>query len=193
LLERIDQITVTLHPVPLERLMALSLRVWKERKARELAHSNCDLDRDGSNADLDTRRRWAVNFARHELTEYDHHLEEVAGKVGIDRAVQAIRTKVFVAIAETWPDLADECARQLGQTLPSQQDTLCRISTEGPGTPPWGSQSQILKQSVPDFPQLSLFASDEEEGLMTVGDWQISGSSRVIKSGARSFLVEQND
>ena len=43
--------------------------------------------------------RIAVNFIRHELTEYDHALADVAGKTGITKAVDGIRQKVYSAIA----------------------------------------------------------------------------------------------
>ncbi len=123
LLARVDQMVVTVSSMPLERLMALSLRSWRERsEARDLERGNYEADRDGSTAELETRRRWAVNFARHELTEYDYLLEEVAGKAGVKEAVQAIRMKVFASIAATWPELTDECARQLGHSLPTQSD-----------------------------------------------------------------------
>jgi hypothetical protein len=57
--------------------------------------------------------RISVNFIRHNLTAYDSALEEVAGRVGKAVAVQAIRTKIYEAIAATYPALADECNRQL--------------------------------------------------------------------------------
>jgi hypothetical protein len=57
--------------------------------------------------------RIMVNFIRHNLTAYDTALEEVAGRVGKAPAVQAIRTKIYDAIAAAYPALANECGRQL--------------------------------------------------------------------------------
>ena len=57
--------------------------------------------------------RITVNFIRHNLTAYDRALEEVAGRVGIASAVQAIRARIYSAIGESCPALADECSRQL--------------------------------------------------------------------------------
>lgn len=59
--------------------------------------------------------RIMVNFIRHNLTAYDTALEEVAGRVGKASAVQAIRTKIYDAIAAAYPTLADECGRQLAR------------------------------------------------------------------------------
>ena len=57
--------------------------------------------------------RITVNYIRHELTQYDGALVEVAGQTGIQQAVDAIRARVYEAIADAYPMLADECTRQL--------------------------------------------------------------------------------
>jgi hypothetical protein len=56
-----------------------------------------------------------VNYIRHRLTTYDRDLELAAGRPGAERARDAIREKVYDAIAEAYPDLADECYRQLSR------------------------------------------------------------------------------
>lgn len=65
-----------------------------------------------SKVDIDTKRRWAVNFARHELTEYDGVRYYNAGCVGVHAAAEAVRNEVLSQIATTWPDLSEECERQ---------------------------------------------------------------------------------
>ena len=57
--------------------------------------------------------RITVNFIRHELTEYDASLWEVAGKTGIARAVAEILRRVYSAIAQVYPSLSAECERQI--------------------------------------------------------------------------------
>jgi hypothetical protein len=57
--------------------------------------------------------RITVNYVRHELTEYDESLEEVAGKIGVSLAVATIRRRVYTEIASVYPDLAQECERQV--------------------------------------------------------------------------------
>ncbi len=67
-----------------------------------------------SNADDPTfLERITVNFIRHELTEYDVALWEVAGKTGIAGAVAEIRRRVYSAIAQAYPALSEECGRQI--------------------------------------------------------------------------------
>jgi hypothetical protein len=68
---------------------------------------------DGRDADIDTLNRWAVNYARHILTEYEQQLMEIAGKIGADEARMLIRERIYEAIADQWPELFDECMRQL--------------------------------------------------------------------------------
>lgn len=57
--------------------------------------------------------RITVNYIRHELTEYDEALVEVAGKAGVSQAVAEIRQRVYSAIAKAYPELSQECAKQL--------------------------------------------------------------------------------
>ena len=61
--------------------------------------------------------RISVNYLRHRLTSYERNLEKVAGRVGVRDAVMEIRMKVFAAIGQAYPWLAEESQRQLaGQT-----------------------------------------------------------------------------
>lgn len=56
--------------------------------------------------------RLCVNFLRHELTKYDHDLDDLIGKVGVGLAYPIIAAKVFDAIAVAYPWLQAECERQ---------------------------------------------------------------------------------
>jgi hypothetical protein len=65
--------------------------------------------RDSSTADRATRERWAVNYARHHLTNYGRDIESATEQ---SEAISAIRHRVLDAIAEQWPEPRDECRRQ---------------------------------------------------------------------------------
>ena len=54
-----------------------------------------------------------VNYIRHNLTEYDTHLEELAGQVGVSEAGRVIRRWVYAQIAACYPEYAEECMRQM--------------------------------------------------------------------------------
>jgi len=87
-------------------------RLVKGIKGRFNAYNEWHWDGDGTAEDAPAEflERITVNFIRH---KYDRALEEVAGRVGIASAVQAIRAKIYSAIGESYPALADECSRQL--------------------------------------------------------------------------------
>jgi hypothetical protein len=57
-------------------------------------------------------KRITVNYIRHNLTRYDRELEDLAGKVGVRKAVMVIRRRVYDAIARVYPRYAAECERQ---------------------------------------------------------------------------------
>ena len=85
------------------------------REIRSLENRSRESDYflvDGSDADEQTKQRWAVNYIRHSLTTYDADLYENKGRVGKDEAYQMYRSAVLDKIAEAYPFLAEECARQ---------------------------------------------------------------------------------
>jgi hypothetical protein len=49
--------------------------------------------------------RIQVNYIRHELTDYDYELENIAGKVGVLEARDIIRDKILDAISDNYPYL----------------------------------------------------------------------------------------
>jgi hypothetical protein len=57
-------------------------------------------------------QRITVNYLRHRLSRYDSELERLFGKVGVRDAYAALNLKVYSAIADAYPELADECRRQ---------------------------------------------------------------------------------
>ena len=74
---------------------------WVRRATIE-AYNEWHWDGDGAAEDAPAKffERITVNLIRHNLTAYDRALEEVAGRVGIASAVQAIRAKIYSAIGE---------------------------------------------------------------------------------------------
>lgn len=65
------------------------------------------------NSDLRVLERITVNYIRHNLTSYDSKLFQQRGRIGGDEAVPIIRRRVFEEIACAYPQLADECDRQM--------------------------------------------------------------------------------
>ncbi|MET8867214.1 hypothetical protein ABZW11_30080 [Nonomuraea sp. NPDC004580] len=73
--------------------------------------------------DAPTLRRWVVNYLRHELTAYDAELDGLFGKVGRTEGSLLLQQRVYGAIAEAYPMLAEECRRQLHERRPDTGDS----------------------------------------------------------------------
>lgn len=57
--------------------------------------------------------RITVNYLRHHFTSYERKLAGQYGKVGVRESYILISRKIFAAISDVYPGLADECQRQL--------------------------------------------------------------------------------
>lgn len=67
---------------------------------------------DPSQANNETKERWAVNYIRHKLTKYEKSLYDIKGKVGVNEEYLRYRAAVLDEIARCYPFLANECERQ---------------------------------------------------------------------------------
>lgn len=100
-----------------EVLLKVRVRRLKlnELRRRALA-SKADYDErcghyggDHAKAEEHHIQRWMVNFARHELSNYDEIRERYAGRVGVHEAAEAVRSAVLEKIARIWPELEEAC------------------------------------------------------------------------------------
>ena len=64
-------------------------------------------------ADEATIERWMVNYIRHRLTTYDAELESLFRKIGKDHAQYILHDGILKKIAEVYPELKEECERQM--------------------------------------------------------------------------------
>lgn len=80
---------------------------------RAIRHREPRNSIDAAKADSNTLNRWKVNYLRHHLTDYDSMLEGLFGQIGRAAAEKLLRRRALEAIAKTYPDLLDECQRQL--------------------------------------------------------------------------------
>lgn len=117
LLAEIESITVT---VPAMDDRTLAREAINNRNAEGAFYADGSLRKGFESANPDAPDlvdpehldRWKVNYLRHALTDYEHELSVVAGKVGVRDAKDLIREKVYDAIADQYPELAAECSRQ---------------------------------------------------------------------------------
>lgn len=80
---------------------------------RAVRHSDPREVTDVAKADRATLNRWKVNYLRHEQTRLDTTIEGLFGRIGRAAAEKLLRRRTLEAIGRTYPDLLDECQRQL--------------------------------------------------------------------------------
>lgn len=117
LIEYVEKLPIIIHQIPREELRRKACKAYDE-------WPGSIEDRRGSGAIAgryspeDFLLHIECNYVRHNLTQYKHHLNETVSRVGLNSAYQIIHRRVYEAIAEVYPHVRDECARQLD---PNQQ------------------------------------------------------------------------
>jgi hypothetical protein len=56
--------------------------------------------------------RITVNYLRHECSDYEHRLHDIAGKIGVKLAYPMVKRRVLEEVARLYPDLAIEARSQ---------------------------------------------------------------------------------
>ena len=75
------------------------------------------------NSDKEFLHRITVNFLRHRCSPYETILDRISGKVGKQEAYALLNQKIFQKIAEIFPELQDECDRQLSEKIMGGKQT----------------------------------------------------------------------
>ena len=113
LLEEIKRLEISVRIISPESLLKASIKGYNDfHEYVSMERENYDFVPADSGSDKSFLQRIQVNYLRHNLTEYDHELENVAGKIGIAKAILMIKEKVYDAIALAYPYLSQECNRQ---------------------------------------------------------------------------------
>lgn len=111
LLEAVAQIQVVVPILPLPQIIQDACDAYNH------FHNSLDFDHDWRQATVNSDSvfldRIAVNHLRHRLTSYEDDLAKVFGKVGVRCAYKEINQKIYVAISQAYPTLANECRQQL--------------------------------------------------------------------------------
>jgi hypothetical protein len=105
LLLQVRDMQVSVQDLSADRVRFLAIKAYNDWNSDAVS-----LDEDAKFLD-----RITVNFIRHNLTEYDEVLEQVAGRVGVNDAVKEIQRKIYQAIAMRYPFLEEECRRQMAR------------------------------------------------------------------------------
>lgn len=110
LLADVEQKTINVKHIADEQLVKETLRA--KEKWYEYKNNYSMFERDVDGVDEVTLARWVVNYIRHNLTEYDEEIYNLAGKVGIEEAYTLYKNKVLDEIAKTYPKYVNECENQ---------------------------------------------------------------------------------
>lgn len=100
---------------PLDMVRRKARNNW--RASREAFAEIRGQSFDGSLPGEEHDDRLAVNYLRHARSNYDDLVAAVEGRPGASEALLVIAERVLDAIAERYPELADECDRQYYRRL----------------------------------------------------------------------------
>ena len=107
--QAINDIQIPIYPVKILYEQSLNARIdFLYYQASMRSDGGLDLLNSAETApyaDMNTRKRWAVNYIRHELTDYDNILREIKGKVGAGEAYEKYKEIIMENIFEVYPEL----------------------------------------------------------------------------------------
>jgi len=111
ILKYIDSIEIKVEKVDMKKIKKLAIKEYNIHQAEVDHVENMILDEKYlDNAFLS---RIMVNYIRHNLTSYEDLLEELRGKEGKYEAYMKLKNKILEKIAEVYPELKEECNRQM--------------------------------------------------------------------------------
>lgn len=118
-LARVAALTIAVQDVEPDALTHAACRHYNRRQEdwEEGRHDRGQFDNQprlpaSPDSDPAFLARITVNYLRHQGTSYERQLEQLFGKVGADAGRARVKKRVLEAIAEAYPHLASECARQ---------------------------------------------------------------------------------
>ncbi len=110
LLEKVSAVEVSVPQMSWDALVRCACEHYN---ALQLTRGRYDYDRAAPDSNPAFLERIVVNYLRHELSDYEPELAKLFGQVGRADATSVVRERVYDAIAGAYPDLAEECDRQL--------------------------------------------------------------------------------
>jgi len=111
ILKYIDSIEIKVEKMDMKKIKKLAIEEYNSRQIESGHVENMILyEKYLDNAFLS---RIMVNYIRHNLTSYEDLLEELKGKEGKYEAYIKLKNKILEKIAEVYPELREECNRQM--------------------------------------------------------------------------------
>jgi hypothetical protein len=103
----LDNLEIVVPEMDDDKLIELACESYNDRQ-----RDNLDWMGATPKSDPEFLSRIAVNYLRHEMSSYEETLDSIAGKAGAKDAYLTVKDMVLDAIADAYPNLADECYRQ---------------------------------------------------------------------------------
>lgn len=113
LIKEAECLSITVRRLSLEAVVKKAIESYNVYHSMLYIERGHDYEPADRNSDPAFLERITVNYIRHHLTEYDDHLEELAGRIGVHEATKTIRRRIYAEIASVYPEYAEECKRQL--------------------------------------------------------------------------------
>lgn len=107
------QVDEFIKSVRISRVSIEKLRFAAIRDKQRWYDSNGIYDKFAEYADDATVKRWMVNYIRHNMVEYDQEIDDMKGKTGKSLLYFELHNGVLHKISEVYPELEDECLRQI--------------------------------------------------------------------------------
>jgi restriction system protein len=107
LLDKVSEIDIDVRRWPLQKLRREAISEWEQ-----IGVARGDYERCGADADEPTKKRWVVNYIRHNLAYSCQDVVLYRGQTGINAAQAALERKIYNAIAAAYPELADAAYAQ---------------------------------------------------------------------------------
>jgi hypothetical protein len=107
LLDKVSALSIDVERWPLPTLYRAAVKEWEE-----IGIERGDYARHGSDADISTKNRWAINYIRRNLVSSRQDFALFRGQTGINEAEAALECKLYNEIAKAYPDLANAAHKQ---------------------------------------------------------------------------------
>lgn len=122
-LKTIEQTKEAISKIHVERIHKKNLLSITLSDQEDVYERDGKVALDVYDASPEVQERWMVNFIRHVLTEYNHELWSMKGKIGASEAYVMYKSAVLDRIAVVYPYLRAECERQKVRLLSNGNDT----------------------------------------------------------------------
>ncbi len=118
LLEYVQTCVISVEKAAYAKVVDQSINAYNDFHDWLLIEREHDFTPASKERSEDFLKRITVNHLRHQFSKYDEHIEALFGKVGTQEAYEILSKRIYSEIALAYPQLKDECERQLAGKIP---------------------------------------------------------------------------